>query len=194
MAPTGMTGGGSGGGGGFPGGIPGFGGGGLAGGTSGGGGLAGGTSGTGSTGVPSTVGNTNGNTPSNGNITINNTNQQQQQQKQKQQQDQTGGGTNTHVIPEPAAILTAFLGLPVAFMVAQRSSRACPRRLVQVVYKPDNRCTTSWGGSPEEVSRLFSYRSAIRGDWGRQAIDSVDVSASRVSFSHGSENRVHPPT
>jgi hypothetical protein len=96
--------------------LPGFGGS-LSTGTTG----AGGTTGSGTTGTTTpTAGNTT--------VTLTNTNsqsqQQQQQQKQKQQQQQQQEQSQTagtaQVIPEPAAFLTALLGLPVVFLVARR--------------------------------------------------------------------------
>jgi len=106
-------------GGGFGGGIPGFGGG-TGGGLSGGGGTSGGGGQTGNGQQAQQQQQQPIPTPNNG-ITITQQQQQQQQQQQEQEQDNGGGG---NVVPEPASLASALLGVPFLFLFLRRKKPA----------------------------------------------------------------------
>ena len=64
--------------------------------------------------------------PTNGgnNITINVQQQQQQKQQQKQHQDQNNNNTPGNVVPEPASLASALLGVPFLFLFMRRRKQA----------------------------------------------------------------------
>jgi uncharacterized protein (TIGR03382 family) len=147
FGPVGGMGGQMPGGGGFPGGGGGFGGGGIPGfgtGAGSGGGSGGGTGGGGNTQGQSGSQQQNQTPSQNGNqnqfqdVSLNVINaqaqfqQQQQQQKQKQDQNQNNNCccNNGNVVPEPAAIFLAVLGLPALVLVLRRrkvaQTQGCP--------------------------------------------------------------------